>query len=93
MWNGFSILYFPNSAKHQFGLAGVIEPLAKKLKVSGFHVFGHAFGAEVAQEYAKSAPAGMVASLLLAAPPKSMAVDKGAAKVGIWFLQGGCVPA
>mmetsp|Transcript_50241 Transcript_50241/g.122628 ORF Transcript_50241/g.122628 Transcript_50241/m.122628 type:complete len:320 (+) Transcript_50241:40-999(+) len=47
-------------------------PLQKTLKVEGFHVFGHSFGAEVACELAKTAPPGMVASLTLAAPPKSL---------------------
>jgi pimeloyl-ACP methyl ester carboxylesterase len=51
--------------------------LSKELKVDQVHVFGHAFGALVANEFAKSNPSA-VASLILASPPA--ALGKPAAK-------------
>jgi len=57
-------------------LAALAEPLRKQLKVDGFHVLGHAFGAEVAAEYAKTAPEGMIRSLALAAAPSSLVVPQ-----------------
>jgi hypothetical protein len=52
-------------------LADMWSTLKKELKVDQVHVFGHGFGARVANEFAKANP-GAVTSLVLASPPDSL---------------------